>query len=275
MATDDKKLSQRVAILGVIVAIVGIVVMLIIWQRPPKKTDFTVAVAPMEGTTQQGGATQTTLHVRGEGGYEHPVSLSATGHPSGVRIAFAPPSGLAAPAYNSTMTVYAGIEVPTGDFPIIITGIGADGKEHKCTYTLRVKAVVTAVAAKPPEIKITTPKIDEEVPIGVTIAGTISDELPKGRYMWVMINPHTSPGQWWPQGGRVEPWSGRWNAPAILGREKEDQGVQFDIAVVVVDEKDDEYFRTYLEEGERSGDYPGKPLPPSVIIVDRITVKRK
>ena len=275
MASDNKKLSQRVAILGVIVSIAGVMVMLIIWQKTPKKTDFTVAVAQMKGTTQQGGVTQTTLHVRGQGGYKHPVSLSATGHPSGVRISFAPPSGLAAPAYNSTMTVSAGTEVPAGDFPIIITGIGADGKEHKCTYTLRVTSVVAVAPPEPPEIKITAPKIDEEVPIGVTITGTISNQLPKGRYMWVVINPHTSPGQWWPQGGRVEPWSGRWNAPTILGREKEDQGIQFDIAVVVVDEKDDEYFRTYLEEGERSGDYPGKPLPRSGLIVDRITVKRK
>jgi len=275
MARDGKKMNQRVAILGVIVAIAGIIVTVVIWQKPPKETDFTVAVSPMEGTTQQGGATQTTLRVRGQGGYKHPVSLSATGQPSGVRIAFAPPSGTAAPAYDSTMTVSTGMEVPAGEFPVTITGIGADGTEHKCMYTLRVTSVVPPLPPPVLDIKITTPKIDEEVPMGITVEGTISGELPQGRYMWVVINPHTSPGQWWPQGGRVQPWGGRWNAPAILGREKEDQGVKFDIAAIHVNEKDDEYFRTYLENGARTGDYPGKPLPPSSLIVDRITVKRK
>jgi hypothetical protein len=125
------------------------------------------------------------------------------------------------------------------------------------------------------DIAITTPTNNEEVPVSCTVTGTISGELPEERYMWVVINPHTSPGQWWPQGGRIEPWSGHWNAPVVLGREEEDKGVKFDIAVILLNEEDNNAYETYLERGAATGDYPGKPLPRSAIVVHRITVMRK
>ncbi len=93
--------------------------------------------------------------------------------------------------------------------------------------------------------------------------------------MWVVINPHTSPGQWWPQGGPIDPWGGRWNAPVVLGREVEDKGVEFDIAVILVDEEDNNQYNAYLETGVATGNYPGKPLARSAVIVQKITVKRK
>jgi len=139
MPKKNKRSKQKVAFgraLGVIVAIAAIVVTLITWQQPEQ--DFTLSVIPMHGMIQQGAVTQTTIHVKGSGGYKHPVSLSATGQPSDMLIAFSPTSGSAAPAYTSTMTVNVGAKVRPGNCIITIKGTGADGKEHNCKYTLTV-----------------------------------------------------------------------------------------------------------------------------------------
>ncbi|MCK4730968.1 MAG: hypothetical protein KAT65_00790 [Methanophagales archaeon] len=132
----------------------------------------------------------------------------------------------------------------------------------------------TPTLTQTPTVKITSPKEGDEVPVSTPVSGTFSGELPEGLYMWVVINPHPSPGQWWPQGGRIDPWKGQWNVLAGLGREKEDIGKEFDIAVILVNEKDNQYYTNYLETGQRTGSYPGIPLPPSGKIMDRITVVR-
>ncbi|MHC4528501.1 MAG: hypothetical protein ACYS29_11535 [Planctomycetota bacterium] len=265
----------------VIVSAATVVVMILV--RPPREKDFTVSIDPMHGSVQQGGIAQTTVAVKGMAGYDHPVNLSASGQPSDVAVAFSPPFGPATPAYASTMTINVGPKARSGESTIIIKGTGADGKEHTCKYTLIVRTgPVPPVpppppepAAPPPTITITSPKMGEEVPVSTTVTGTFSGELSEGQYISVVINPHPSPAQWWPQGGRIEPWKGRWNVPAWLGREKEDVGAQFDIAVILVNEKDDQYYTNYLKTGQETGNYPGVPLPASAQVVDRITLTRK
>lgn len=65
------------------------------------------------------------------------------------------------------------------------------------------------------------------------------------------------------------------NVEVWLGREEEDVGIEFDIAVILVNEEDDQYYSNYLARGKETGDYPGIPLPPSANIMDVITVFRK
>jgi hypothetical protein len=60
-----------------------------------------------------------------------------------------------------------------------------------------------------------------------------------------------------------------------LGREKEDVGSQFDIAAILVNEKDDLYYQDYLKTGQETGNYPGVPLPAGAKAMDRMTVTRK
>jgi len=129
------------AYLGIIVAIVAIVVSIIVWQwpNPSPPSDFSISVSPMQGSVQPGGVIQTTITVKGIHGYEHSVSLSASGQPSDVVVAFIPPFGEATPAYASTMTINVGSNVPAGDYTIAIKGTGADGKEHICKYVLTIK----------------------------------------------------------------------------------------------------------------------------------------
>lgn len=124
----------------VIFALIGIVVTIIL--RPWAPPDFSISGSPMRGevqTGETGGVMQTKITVEGIHHYEHPISLTAGGHPSDIVVTFDPPFGTAMPKYVSTMKMTVGSNVPTGDYTIIIQGMGADGKEHTCQYTLNVK----------------------------------------------------------------------------------------------------------------------------------------
>jgi hypothetical protein len=279
MSNEDKKSGQKIAIwgaLGVLVGIVAIIVAVVIWQRPPQDRDFTMSVTPMRGKISQGGVTQTSIYVKGEGGYKHSVSLSASGQPSDVQIAFSPPFAPASPAFTSTMLVNVESKTTPGECEITIKGIGEDGREHSCKYTLNImKRERDVIVTRLPEIKIVSPKRDEEVPLNVTVTGSFSGDIPEDRHMWVVINPQPSPGQWWLQGGKIEPWGGRWSVPATLGREEEDKGQEFDIAVILVNEEDNQKNEGHLETAIATGEYPSISIPRSAVIMDRITVKRK
>jgi len=325
---------------------------------PPTHTpDFNISVNPVQGEVDQGKVIETTVTVKSIQGYERPVSLSATGQPSNILIAFIPPTGEPTPAYTSTMTINVARDVPVGDYTIIVKGTGTDGIAHSVKYSLTVipskqvrppTAVVSATPATieegesvalsgvdstdpdgtivtyawnfgddrtatgptvthtystsgsytvtltvtdndglsdtatveitvstPLVIKITSPKSGDKVPISTIVRGTISGELPEGQYMWVVINPHPSPGEWWPQVRRIEPLKGQWYVEVWLGREEEDVGNEFDIVVILVNEKDDQAYSDYLARGRETGDYPGIPLPTSANIMDVITVIRK
>lgn len=300
--TNDVRISRhkKTAIyLGIIIPILAIVVSIIIWLLGLEH-DYNISVDPMDGVVQQDGVIQTTITVKGIHGYEYNVSLSASGQPSDVVVTFAPPMGGPKPAFTSNVMVDVGSDVPIGSYEIIIKGIGADGKEHSCTYILSViqKPVTPSETTeeeeeeiqeeeealpeeepedKPvpfPEIEIISPEEGDEVPISIIVSGSFSGELPEGQYMWVVINPHPSPGQWWPQGGRIDPRE-EWEIPIWLGREKQNIGDKFDIAVILVNEEDNQDYVDYLKTGEETGSYPGILLPDSADIVDRITVIRK
>lgn len=204
------------------------------------------------------------------------------------------------PSFTSNVTIKVGPDVPAGSYEIKIKGMGADGTTHNCTYILIIQKPTTpsetieeeeeeipederdeeeeAVEEEEeteeesfPEIGIISPKEMDEVPISTMVAGTFSGELPEEQYMWVVINPHPSPGQWWPQ-GRIDPRE-EWEILVWLGRE-ENIGDKFDIAVILVNKEDNDYYLDYLKTGEETG-YPGIPLPDSTVFMGRITVIRK
>lgn len=134
---------KSAAYLGVIVAIVATVVTIILGLLSPPPPDFSIAVNPMGGPVHQGGVfpyrlITTAITVEGIQGYKHPVSLSASGQPSGIVITFVPPLGEAKPSYTSNVTISVDSNVPVGSYEITIKGVGADGKEHSCKYTLNV-----------------------------------------------------------------------------------------------------------------------------------------
>ena len=127
------------AIVIILAAIIGATwgPLLSSWLNPPPP-DFSISVNPMRGEVHQGGVIQTTVTVMGIHGYEHPVSLSASGQPSGVVVTFIPPIGGPTPSYTSTVTINVQPSVSADVYTTIIKGMGADGKEYSCKYILSV-----------------------------------------------------------------------------------------------------------------------------------------
>ena len=175
--------DKNLRYLGLIIAIVAIVVTIIlaIWQYSPPPPDFSISINPMQGAVHQGGVITTAVTIKGVHGYEERVSLSATGQPSGVVLAFVPQSGETKPSYTSRVTITVNSNVPVGDYRITISGTGADGKEHRCNYTLTIKPSVTQTSTPTPTSTKVSPQLDiihttllEEPQIGEEALVTVS-----------------------------------------------------------------------------------------------------
>jgi hypothetical protein len=126
----------------------------------------------------------------------------------------------------------------------------------------------------PLQVTITYPERDEQVPYDVIFSGTISGDLPEGQYLWLVKNPQTVPGEWWPQAS-IEYSIGEWEMQTFLGQENEDIGAEFTVAVITVDEEDDKDLQDYIAEGVEQDSFPGIPLPESATILTEITVIRE
>lgn len=127
------------------------------------------------------------------------------------------------------------------------------------------------------EIKIANPTNDSNVAWSIYVDGTISGGLPEGRHMWILVNPQLLPNQWWPQGGRsISPGKEQWSGQATIGGGPEkDIGNKFDIAAVLVDEKDHKMLENWVIETNRNSSWPSINFPPSAKIVDQVTVMRR
>ncbi|MBM3210642.1 hypothetical protein FJZ33_00365 [Candidatus Poribacteria bacterium] len=120
------------------------------------------------------------------------------------------------------------------------------------------------------KVKITEPADGGLVDRKTTVKGTC-EGLPEGYHLWVFVNPHTV-GMWYPQPApslRIVGGVLNWQALCYFGREGEDQGVEFDIAVI---QMDDEKAKNLAEEVE-AGDPPPRFLFDPILAL--ITVKRK
>jgi hypothetical protein len=123
-------------------------------------------------------------------------------------------------------------------------------------------------------VTIDTPRENEELPVKIVIRGTLKGKPQRGRFLWVVTHPHESQGSWWPQGGRLDAIEGQWSIRAGLGKEK-DAGARFDIAVISVDQEDDNAYTEYLRNGGKNKSYPAIALPKSAEVITKITVRRR
>ncbi|GAA4571000.1 hypothetical protein GCM10023176_30840 [Micromonospora coerulea] len=108
-----------------------------IWQLAVGGTptnDFSVAVSPTSGSVARGASTTATVSTTTTSGSAQPVSLSATGAPSGVTVSFSPSSVTS--GGSATMTVSASSTATTGTFTITVTGTGT--ATRSATYSLTV-----------------------------------------------------------------------------------------------------------------------------------------
>jgi hypothetical protein len=100
------------AIVVILAAIIGAT--WAVWLNPPP-SDFCISVNPMKGEVHQGGVITTAITIKGIQEYEHPVSLSASGLPSGIVVTFIPPIGGPTPSYTSTVMINVDPIVPAGN----------------------------------------------------------------------------------------------------------------------------------------------------------------
>jgi hypothetical protein len=116
----------------------------------------------------------------------------------------------------------------------------------------------------PLTIDIINPIDKEVVPSPFTIEGTISGNIitkniPQNHYLWVLVNPVLTPGQYWPQGvSCIQPVNGKWSWAVNLGGER---GEIFNIRVALVDAITNRNFEEFVKLGKTPDNYPYITLP--------------
>jgi Fibronectin type III domain len=116
---------------------------------------FAISASPASLSVAQGNQGTSTVTTVVSGGFNGPISLSASGVPSGTTVSFNPTSIPAPGAGTSTMTITVGSNTAAGTYPITVTGSGG-GVQQGATVTLTVTAVPNfALSASPASLNVT------------------------------------------------------------------------------------------------------------------------
>jgi len=100
-------------------------------------SNFAISAAQSSVSVARGGKGSATVGTTVSGGFNHAISLSASGVPSGTSVSFSP-NPIAAPGSgSSTMTIAVGTSTAAGTYRITVTGSGG-GIQHTTTVTLTV-----------------------------------------------------------------------------------------------------------------------------------------
>jgi len=111
---------------------------------------FSLAVSPGSGSVQAGGGTSATVSTATTSGSPQTVTLTASGLPNGVSVAFNPPSVTS--GGSSTMSVATTTAVAPGSYSLSVLGTGSGTTTAGTTYTLTV-----AAAACPTDQRLANP----------------------------------------------------------------------------------------------------------------------
>jgi hypothetical protein len=86
------------------------------------------------------------------------------------------------------------------------------------------------------------------------------------------VNPEGNDG-FWPQGRVLSPKiDGTWKRPVALGGSP---GDKFNIVLVTVDAHGHRQLNEYMDRGEKTNDFPGKPLPDGYGKLFELAVERE
>ncbi len=251
-------------IAGGVATVILAVVALVAYLRPrgPQAPDFQVLTDPKNGAVQAGGTMAMQVTVDGRHGYQRPVRLSASGQPAGILVGLNPDKGVTNPSCVSTATITVDRDVPAGAYEIRITATADNDDKRYADFGLVVRAPTPADQGMPPrpEVKILVPADGATVTADLAVEGVITGQIPSGWYMWVLLNPHPSPGQFWPQGAEILLFGGKWRTQVHVGR-PEDKGKRFDLWVYLVDSSLHERYTQWVAQGDRSGAFPPLPTP--------------
>lgn len=124
------------------------------------------------------------------------------------------------------------------------------------------------------EAKITDPTDGQLVKNAYTVHGTTKGDICEDSHLWLLVGID-SESQWWPQGGgSITPIDGKWSKSALFGGGPDfNIGEEFQIILLLVDEKVNEDLNSWVEKGKRTGDWPAMNLP-SGKIFDKKDVTR-
>ncbi len=111
----------------------------------PSVADFAISASPSSLTIAQGNHGTSTITTTVSGGFNHSISLSASGLPSGTTVNFNPNTISAPGAGHSTLTINVGSNTPTGTYPITVTGNGG---------TIQHTTMIMLTVASPPNFTI-------------------------------------------------------------------------------------------------------------------------
>src|SRR5271165_2299286 len=116
--------------------------------------NFTISASPAALSIAQGNQGSSTITTTISGGFNDPITLSASGMPSGTTVSFSPQTIPAPGSGGSTMTITVGASTPTGTYPITVTGNGG-GVQQNTTVTLTVTAPPTfTISASPAALSV-------------------------------------------------------------------------------------------------------------------------
>jgi hypothetical protein len=107
--------------------------------------NFTISASPSSVSVAQGHQGTSTITTTGVNGFNSPITLSASGAPSGASVAFNPTTIPAPGSGTSAMTVTVGSSTPVGTYPITIIGTGG-GIQQPTTVTLTVTAAGSGIS---------------------------------------------------------------------------------------------------------------------------------
>jgi hypothetical protein len=114
--------------------------------------NFSLSASPSLLSVMQESQGSSTLTVTANGGFNNPVSFSASGMPNGTTVSFNPPTLPAPGSGNSTMTITVG-PTPMGTYPITVTASG--GEVYQTTavsLTVTAQVILTWNASPSPGV---------------------------------------------------------------------------------------------------------------------------
>jgi hypothetical protein len=100
----------------------------------PAAAPFTVSIRPATVTIEQGKSGSATVTTKVDAGFDHALTLKASGDPSGVTLTLNPKTIPAPGSGTSKLSISVGSSVLAGSYPLTITAIeGSDSASAKTT----------------------------------------------------------------------------------------------------------------------------------------------
>ena len=161
--------------------------------------NFLISASPASLSVAQGNNVTSTITTNISGGFNSPITLSATGLPSGTSASFNPNPISAPGAGTSTLTIMVGASTPVGTYPITVTGNGG-GIQQTVTVTLTVTPSDFILTASPPTVTVAQGSAGNTT-VRTTLLGTFNSAItlsastmPSGTTVSFNPNPIPAPG---------------------------------------------------------------------------------